>query len=32
VKVDQNNVEGQALTLTMLDVVVIVPEDWLVYF
>jgi len=27
VKVDQNNVEGQALALAMLDVVVIVPED-----
>jgi len=27
VKVDQNNVEGQALALAVLDVMVLVPED-----
>lgn len=32
VKVDQNYVEGQALALAMLDVMVIVPEDQLVWF
>jgi len=32
VKVDQNFIEGQTLALAVSDVMVIVPEVWLVYF